>query len=156
MIFVRETRGKICKKYPDMHALQVMKEVGKTWQNLNGKEKQRYEDLAELDKERFLSDIKKFEQEICAMSKLGENSNQSSTEIKEGVKPSKVADTPKEVKKDPKKTKASMVAGVKRQKKITETVTNELKMNKSNNKPKRPLSAYIFFSQRVSFARFIF
>lgn len=134
-----------------MHALQVMKEVGKTWQNLNAKEKKRYEDLAETDKERFMSEMKRFEQEITAMSKSGENASQRSTEIKEGVKPSKVADTPKEVKKNPKTSKASMVSGVKRQKKITETVTNELKMNKSNSKPKRPLSAYIFFSQKVSF-----
>jgi len=31
MIFVKETRPKIVTKYPDMGALDIMKEVGKKW-----------------------------------------------------------------------------------------------------------------------------
>lgn len=64
MIFVRETRAKVCKNYPDMHALEIMKEVGQLWQNLTPKEKQEYESLANEDKIRFKKDMEVFEKEI--------------------------------------------------------------------------------------------
>lgn len=42
MIFVRETRQIICERYPEMHALQVMKEVGKSWQSLSPEKKEKF------------------------------------------------------------------------------------------------------------------
>ena len=35
MIFVRETRSKIQQENKSMHVLEIMKQVGKKWQNLN-------------------------------------------------------------------------------------------------------------------------
>jgi hypothetical protein len=72
MIFVRKTRSEICKKYPDMHALQIMKEVGKTWQNLDALDKVKYEEQAMVDKDRFIKQMADFEQQINSFSNTQE------------------------------------------------------------------------------------
>jgi arsenate reductase-like glutaredoxin family protein len=72
MIFVRKTRSEICKKYPDMHALQIMKEVGKTWQNLDALDKVKYEEQAMIDKDRFIKQMADFEQQINSFSNTQE------------------------------------------------------------------------------------
>jgi len=35
MIFVREVRARVTQEFPDMNALDVMKEVGRRWQSIN-------------------------------------------------------------------------------------------------------------------------
>ena len=72
MIFVRKMRSEICKKYPDMHALQIMKEVGKTWQNLDALDKVKYEEQAMIDKDRFIKQMADFEQQISSFSNTQE------------------------------------------------------------------------------------
>jgi len=42
MIFVRETRSKVQAENKDMHVLEIMKQVGKQWQNLNDVERKIY------------------------------------------------------------------------------------------------------------------
>jgi len=64
MIFVRETRAKVWKKYPDMHALEIMKKVGNIWQNLSPQDKTEFEDEARVDKQRFLKELINFKKEL--------------------------------------------------------------------------------------------
>jgi hypothetical protein len=53
MLFVREVRCQVTKEFPDMGALDVMKEVGRRWQNITEIDKSRFQALADKDKERF-------------------------------------------------------------------------------------------------------
>lgn len=69
MIFVRETRAIVCRENPDMHALQVMKEVGKIWQNLSVEAKQRFELQAKTDKERYSNEMKEFENSLSSKTR---------------------------------------------------------------------------------------
>ena len=39
MIFVREMRARVTQEFPDMNALDVMKEVGRRWQNISEEDK---------------------------------------------------------------------------------------------------------------------
>lgn len=68
MIFVRETRAKVCAQYPQMHALEVMKKVGKLWQELDRENKKIFEDQAKVDKLRFLKEMDKFQKEMDAVN----------------------------------------------------------------------------------------
>ena len=64
MIFVREMRAKVCDQHPGMHALQVMKEVGKLWQNLSAGDRKEYDLLADKDKIRFQNEIEDFNRAV--------------------------------------------------------------------------------------------
>lgn len=64
MIFVKETRPRIVKENPDMGALIVMKHVGSQWQNLTDKDRQYFQDKADLDKLRYLKEMKEFYDEV--------------------------------------------------------------------------------------------
>lgn len=68
MIFVRETRAKVCKKYPQMHALEVMKTVGRLWQDLDPLLRGNFEEQAKVDKQRFLDEMKVFQQQLEALN----------------------------------------------------------------------------------------
>lgn len=68
MIFVRETRSKVQKENQDMHVLEIMKQVGKQWQNLTDEERKVYQDKADEDKIRYRNELKAFESEV---DKLG-------------------------------------------------------------------------------------
>lgn len=76
MIFVRKTRAEVCRKYPSMHALQVMKEVGKIWQNLAKEEKEQYELQAQEDKLRFVHEMEQFEVQLYALRNHDEKATQ--------------------------------------------------------------------------------
>jgi len=67
MIFVKETRAKVWRQNPKMHALQVMKEVGKLWKNLDQSSRKLFDDQAQVDKLRFLKEMKVFEKELNSM-----------------------------------------------------------------------------------------
>ena len=64
MIFVRETWCKIQKDNPDMHVLQIMKEVGSSWQNLSPEERKVYQQKADEDKIWYRKQLKEFEKEV--------------------------------------------------------------------------------------------
>jgi hypothetical protein len=95
MIFVRKTRAEVCKKYPSMHALQVMKEVGKMWQNLLEEEKNYYEAQAQEDKLRFTQEMNKFETQLQTIMNQGEKSSQLIIEQEVSGSDSKSSVSPK-------------------------------------------------------------
>ncbi len=64
MIFVRETRKRIQMDNLDMPALQIMKEVGKEWQELDGTGRAWFQAKADLDKGRFRREKNQFETKI--------------------------------------------------------------------------------------------
>lgn len=59
-----------------MHALQVMKEVGKLWQKLPAEDRKQYDILADKDKVRFQNQIEDFNKEVESVQK----SNRSKTQ----------------------------------------------------------------------------
>ena len=148
MIFVRETRPKICQKYPQMHSLEVMKEVGKEWQILNSEEKKRFEQSAIIDKQRYLQEIKKFEEKFGELENFKENT-ETKEEIKEEVFNNLLFEPTTSPKKNPKtiESKSETIIWIKDKQKKT---SKRWKTIKEEGKPKRPLSAYIYFSQDVN------
>ena len=64
MIFVREVRTKVTQEYPDMNALDVMKEVGRRWQNISDEDKHYYQNEANKDKERFKRENQQYMKEL--------------------------------------------------------------------------------------------
>lgn len=146
MIFVRETRPLICEKYPDMHALDVMKEVGKTWQRLTFPEKQRFENEALRDKERYIQELKAFEEACESFENHIENSPENE-ESKSEIFDDAILDSP--IVANRALSKDSKIC-VKKAKSQINKKMRKSKSGEDNPKPKRPLSAYIFFSQEVS------
>ena len=51
--FLEDVRPKIAKKYPDDKLGDISKRIGKLWQSLSNKDKDKYEKLAKKDIERF-------------------------------------------------------------------------------------------------------
>lgn len=102
MIFVRETRAKVCKKYPGMHALEVMKKVGSIWQKLSAKEKKKFEDGAQLDKQRFQRELEIFRRELDSSNDSDKDSNYTdmpSSKVKNYVKTTNVEHSDRKMKK---------------------------------------------------------
>lgn len=64
MIFVKETRPKIVEANPTMGALNVMKEVGLAWQNMNDKDREYFKEKADTDKIRYLKEQRAFYDEV--------------------------------------------------------------------------------------------
>lgn len=64
MIFVREVRTRVTQEFPDMNALDVMKEVGRRWQNITPEDKNHYQELANRDKERFKRENQQYLKEL--------------------------------------------------------------------------------------------
>ena len=64
MIFVQETRPVIVRDNPDMGALDIMKQVGYQWQGLTEKQRKYFQDKADVDKVRYLKEMKAFYDEI--------------------------------------------------------------------------------------------
>lgn len=102
MIFVRETRAKVCQQYPEMHALEVMKKVGQLWQELDSTNKKRFDDQAQADKQRFLKELEFFQKELDSKdleekSKLPveEKNNSVETSLPVVSEPEKVVETKK-------------------------------------------------------------
>lgn len=101
MIFVRETRAKVCLQYPEMHALEVMKKVGKLWQELDKENKKIFEDQAKVDKQRFLREMEKFQKELDAVNyddeepELDKNGRENDTQkVQKDTKSSKKLSSP--------------------------------------------------------------
>ena len=64
MIFVREVRSRVTQEFPDMNALDVMKEVGRRWQSIATDDKNYYQSLADKDKERFKRENQHYMKEL--------------------------------------------------------------------------------------------
>lgn len=64
MIFVREIRTKVTQEFPEMNALDVMKEVGRRWQNITPEDKNYYQNMANKDKERFKKENQQYMKEL--------------------------------------------------------------------------------------------
>ena len=64
MIFVREVRTKVTQEFPNMNALDVMKEVGNRWQSITELDKSYFQDMANKDKDRFKRENQKYMKEL--------------------------------------------------------------------------------------------
>lgn len=64
MIFVREVRTKVTQEFPDMNALDVMKEVGRRWQSITVSDKEYFQSMADKDKERFKKENQHYMKEL--------------------------------------------------------------------------------------------
>lgn len=137
MIFVRETRQIICGRNPEMHALQIMKEVGKWWQTLSPEKKERFLDQARKDKIRYNKQMEQFQNEISAMN---DPQNNESLKISGNFdkNPSIFSES---ANKNPNEWEKKFIT--------VKNNTKKARKRKNSNKPKRPLSAYIYFSQEV-------
>lgn len=151
MIFVQENRSVISESNPHLTALEVMKEVGQRWQNLSDPEKQAYNDKAANDKKRYKSELNKFEKEIEDLSvapptkvKSAENkSDTNKSQITKNISRTK-AEEEKNVLSTPKSQKSLTVS-----RKRGSVESSGKKRKREKGKPRRPLSAYIYFSQEV-------
>ena len=80
--FLEEVRPKIAKKYPDDKLGDISKRIGKLWQSLNSKDKDKYAKLAKKDVERFKKDMeKKGEVETDTKSDIDLNLTETSYNI---------------------------------------------------------------------------
>lgn len=167
MIFVQENRSLISTTNPSLTALEVMKEVGQRWQNLSEAEKLIYNDKSIKDKKRYKRELFQFEKDIQTFStsspKKKGKSGSTARKKKSSKKITKVEKIPLESKETlsvvenppsaPMSTrnKEKQVAAQKLQKKPSKNSrTPRGKKNEKEKKgPRRPLSAYIFFSQEV-------
>ena len=68
------------RENPDMGALIVMKHVGSRWQSMTDKDRQYFQDKADLDKLRYLKEMKEFYDEV---SRIGDR--MGTTKTKGGV-----------------------------------------------------------------------
>ena len=60
MFFSVVHRKKLKEKSPDMAFGEIMKNISESWKKLNDKEKQKYNELAENDKERYQDEMEKY------------------------------------------------------------------------------------------------
>lgn len=135
MIFVREVRAKVTQEFPDMNALDVMKEVGRRWQNISEEDKAYYQALADKDKERFKKENQQYMKELEQLDSKLKTSKKDTGEIS-GEQDFDEEPGNATVKSQENDSKVSVGA-------------NGKKMRRDPNMPKKPLSAYIYFSQEM-------
>ena len=86
MIFVREVRTRVTQEFPDMNALDVMKEVGRRWQSITPQDKNHYQELANKDKERFKRENQQYLKELDQLNnKLKAQSKASNQNYQKGT-----------------------------------------------------------------------
>jgi len=130
MIFVREVRAKVTQDFPDMNALDVMKEVGRRWQSIIPEDKKYFQTQADKDKERFKRENQQYMKELEQLdtklkkAKLNSENKDESAQQNDAYEQAKQENDPK----------AAIGA-------------NGKKMRRDPSMPKKPLSAYIYFSQ---------
>lgn len=135
MIFVREVRAKVTQEFPDMNALDVMKEVGRRWQSISVEDKSYYQALADKDKERFKKENQQYMKELEQLDSKLKTSKKDTGEIG-GEQDFDEEPGNATVKSQENDSKISVGA-------------NGKKMRRDPNMPKKPLSAYIYFSQEM-------
>lgn len=133
MIFVRETRHRIQSENEDMPALQIMKEVGREWQELSDEGRQAFQAKADMDKIRFRKEKNLFESK---MRKLV-----SAEEFDKSV----LDDLPTDNQSRGVLKKRLMNSN--NDQLSNDRVTKRPKIAKDPDAPKRSLSTFIYFSQ---------
>ncbi|TNV84007.1 hypothetical protein FGO68_gene15865 [Halteria grandinella] len=74
MLFVRDTRPKVVREFPNIPALDIMKEVGKMWQHISKEELDYFKEKSRRDMERYWSEHEVFINEINDLrAKSGKN-----------------------------------------------------------------------------------
>ncbi len=167
MIFVKETRPLIVEAHPEMGALQVMQEVGKKWQDLTMDEREYFKKKADTDKVRYLTEQRAFYDEVEKIGKsVGTVTTKEGKIVVASTQPAAAPTEPLIIKK-----KSEEDSQLIKRKSAPPTATGEntkrLKTSESANetgvsitlawqgssqtgqtdvKPKKPLSAYIYFS----------
>lgn len=133
MIFVRETRAKVTQEFPDMNALDVMKEVGRRWQNITEDDKNYYQALADKDKERFKKENQQYMKELEQLDTKLKNAKNAVGEAgdEQNIDDDQFDQISKSV-------ESSSKIGA-----------NGKKMRRDPSMPKKPLSAFIYFSQET-------
>lgn len=161
MIFVRENRCVISENNPGLTALEVMKEVGQRWQDLSDKEKQLYENKAVKDKKRYKQEITKFEKEIEGLSVASPTKSKLEEAKFSKIKTSKAkrimpeSKAPRSRPKPPPRALSKRASEDQKSQQVTSSGrpassrASGKKRTREKVKPKRPLSAYIYFSQEV-------
>lgn len=133
MIFVRETRAKVTQEFPDMNALDVMKEVGRRWQSILPENKSYFQALADKDKDRFKKENQQYMKELEQLDIKLKSSNKGLGEIGDEQK---FDDDIGEIASRSHDSSSKIGANGKR-------------MRRDPHMPKKPLSAYIYFSQET-------
>ena len=128
MIFVRETRCRIQTENPEMPALQIMKEVGKEWQELDAAGRAQFQAKADLDKGRFRREKNQFE---TKMKRLMSNPELDPAVLEDSLSQSE-------------ESKPSSSRSQRRRDKDSKP-----RKPKDPNAPRRSLSTFIYFSQAV-------
>ena len=129
MIFVREVRAKVTQDFPDMNALDVMKEVGRRWQSIDPEDKKYFQAQADKDKDRFKRENQQYMKEL----------EQLDTKLKKARNAEENKDEPSQQNDENEKS---------RQEESKAAIgANGKKMRRDPSMPKKPLSAYIYFSQ---------
>lgn len=133
MIFVRDTRSKVTQEFPEMNALDVMKEVGRRWQSITKENKDYFQSLADKDKERFKKENQIYLKDLDALDKKLKSSNNTKINMI-GDQENDQDQTPAygiNAEEDPKNSHPEAPKKGKR----------------GHNAPKKQLSGYIYFSQ---------
>jgi hypothetical protein len=61
IIFSSENRAKVKEENPDLKSSEILSKLGAEWKALSDKKKEKYNKLAEADKERYLEEMKDYE-----------------------------------------------------------------------------------------------
>ena len=72
-----QTRPKVVKDHPNIPALDIMKEVGRIWQNITKEELDFFKKMSQEDMQRYLQEHERFINEINDMRTKGKNNSHS-------------------------------------------------------------------------------
>ena len=72
-----QTRPKVVKDHPNIPALDIMKEVGRIWQNITKEEIDFFKKMSQEDMQRYLQEHERFINEINDMRTKGKNNSHS-------------------------------------------------------------------------------
>lgn len=153
MIFVQENRSIISDCHPELSALEVMKQVGQKWQNLSEKERKLYNSKADNDKKRFQKEINKFEKELEDMN-MSTPTKSKTIEMKSNKLKRKRSSHTSLISMEESKNEPAPLESLKIPAFEFDDNSDKSSVKKGRRKdggPRRPLSAYIYFSQEVSF-----
>lgn len=106
-----------------MQSADIMKEIGRRWKSLGLKEKKYFDEKSEQDKFRFTRETALFKDEMKRVKMKADLLEQSPLIKRKFVSPNPI--------------NASVLSPLRR------------KMRRDPNQPKKPLSAYIYFSQEI-------
>lgn len=136
-----QTRPKVITEFPNIEALDVMKVIGKRWQELDEKGREYFKEVSERDRIRFNR-----EQELYSQSITQKKPQEKSTPVNKR--------TQKQLRKHVKTSKMSNNDGAvsfNTQLPQGALAHSKYQARREIGVPKKPLSAYIYYSQKVTF-----